>query len=381
YYTNTGGAEFIVINKMIYKYVGPNKAGIDLSDPSNYYRPENTQGMLGPDRVRFNAALARVETIEAGAFENCSALESIILPRQITHVSDYAFANLKKLATFTLHKDSKLVDIGSHAFDNSLILSKQSSLYNDTYKAILIGGVYFRHLDTNATSAVIPDKNGEFTVTHIASRAFVGCDSVESISFENQGQIVSIGSDAFVETKYITLEPEENKDAYTSFNGILTAFYGPERDTAYTNLIVPDRVSVIATNAFGQYARYFNTVQIKANVTEIQSYAFSGASMLQSIIFPEVQVDENDGYRIINAPAIGDNAFANSKGEMPDRLLIFFSKAVMDKIEALSNDLANVSDEITRGWINLYLLHKSHFIAEDISLVEIDPNKISKTLL
>ncbi len=380
YYENNKGAEFIVINKMIYKYVGADKAIIDLSRPEDYYNASNAPNMSAVQRAEFNAQLSVVERIEDGAFENCKSLVSITIPRKITTIENYAFKNLDKFESLVLPSQSKLSDIGEYAFEGSRLLGKNSNLYKEAYGAILIGNVYYRFIETSRDVATVPEDNGAFKVTTIAPKAFMNCGALQNIFFEKEDQIVKIGTDAFLDTKFI--QSNEYEDEYTTVNGILTNYYAPENDANMKNLIVPSRVSEIGSNAFGQYARYFRTVQINANVKKIDNFAFSGADMLVSVIFPDVAVAA-DEINLINAPAIGDVAFANSKGEMPQEISLFFSTKVMELFGSLAADekLAASANPITRDWVKLYKLHTQHFKEEDISLVAVNKSTISSVLM
>ncbi len=398
------GAEFIVIGGMIYKYVGSSdKTVIDLSHPESYYSKTTHPDMTSEQIEKFNRELMGITSIEDGAFARCPMLQSLTLPATVTTIRNNALAGLERFTTliiseapagsaaadeigggeqtpdYTDAKRSLLLDIGETAFNGTPFLSESGNLYDSTLGAIIIGNVYYRYLNANSTAADIPDLHNEYVITHIAAEAFLGCAALERLDFGNVSLIQKIEKDALRDTKIIRTESEYN-DYFTVYNGILTDYYGPTVDANANNLIVPERVNTISSYAFGQYARYFETLQIGSNVKRIENYAFNGANMLKGIILTDIEV-KTDSNTLVGAPSIGEYAFANSKGEMKDDLQLFFSAKVIDLFATLENNGSTPTDEITRDWFNLYKMRKDHFVKEDISSVEINREIISDVLL
>jgi len=373
YKKNTGGAEFIVINKMIYKYVGDDVTNIDLSDPSAYYTAENTPDMSEDLRSRLNNQLSKVEIIVDGAFANCPSLQSLKLPIGIKELQNNAFYGLSNLTELSIPKGSALTAIGESAFDGSGLLTESGNLYVPQFGAVIIGEVYYRLLNTGAETAEIPETHNGFTIRYIAPRAFNLCSKLADIRMANKKNIISIGKDAFLDTKYI----QTAKDGYTVVNGILAAYYGPTYNANRVNLEVPADAVTIATNAFGNYARYFETLQINSTVKKIENNAFNGANMLKSIIFPDVRL----GYKQVdNLPDIADNAFANSNGVMIGATYYFDAK-VIEYFSKLESGKETTTDAITLKWLNLYTMHKSSFETEKIEYVQIDSARVAGILL
>ncbi|MCM1306234.1 MAG: leucine-rich repeat domain-containing protein [Bacteroides sp.] len=385
YSDNHDGAEFIVIGRMIYKYVGDaEKTEIDLSDLAHYYKGEGMDD--------YNDALAAVTSIESGAFERCTALTTLKLPSTITTIRNNALSGLEHFKTLVIsgsadsaQKQSNLLNIGESAFDDTPFLSESGSLYNTTAKAVVIGNVYYRFIDKTATTADIPADNGGYAITHIAPQAFKGCTLLEKVTFGNEENIKSIGKNAFTETAILRKNKEnpENPTLYTVFNHILTDYYGNLQDANAVNLIVPDNVKTIASGAFGQYGRYFETVQIGASVKRVEDYAFSGANMLSKVILTGVTTDGNTQRpQLRNAPSIGEYAFADANGTLRSGMKIYFNENVMSALRFYkSNANLTPSDSVTAEWVNLFTLHEEVFEEEGIESVVIDTNKISKVLM
>ncbi|MDE5600997.1 MAG: leucine-rich repeat domain-containing protein [Clostridia bacterium] len=375
------GASFIVINKMIYKYVGGDTDVIDLSKPEEYYVMANSMRMTPEQRAQFNAQLAAVETIVGGAFANCKSLVEFSLPAGVKEIKNDAFSGLSDLVIFNVPANSKLTAVGETAFDGSGIMtaSAESNLYNPTYDAIFVGNVYYRQLNTSANAVTVPEKYtvGEgddaitFTVKYIAANAFSGCNVLSDISFEKEENILGIGKDAFLDTKFI----EEQDDAFTVVNGIMNAYF--TTNATGENVVVPSTVEVISMNAFNTYARYFNTLQINSTVKRIEDYAFIGAHSLKSVIFTDIVkgVGKLDG-----APVIDEYTFANSSGKMFSATL-FFNAAVIDYFKALASGAESTDDAITRSWLNLYTMYPDSFQDEGISSIRIDERVVANLLL
>lgn len=439
---NHYGAEFIVIGTMIYKYVGEDKNTVDLLNPSNYYKPidkvpENIKpedkldedGKLKDDQTiinqineqlaKYNEALSKVTSIEAGAFSLCDSLETLKLPYTLTTIRNNALAGLENFTTLEImeapkeataaegdeeggetpeptepsepaeptapDKISLLLDIGETAFDGTPFLSESGNLYVPEAGAIIIGNVYYRFLDKNAAAADIPAKSKEYVITHIAPQAFAECAKIEGVTFGNQLNIVSIGKNAFTETAILRLnkENEEHPTLYTVYNHILTDYYGNVQDPNGVDLVIPDNVYKVATNAFGQYGRYFETVQIGASVKRIENYAFSGANMLNKVILTGVSVEKKGEafVKLADAPSIGEFAFADAGGELRRGMKIYFNEDAMKLLNSYAASGEAPADGVTAEWVNLFKLHKDVFEAEGIDTVTIDGSKIASVLL
>jgi len=373
YYARTGGAEFIVINRMIYKFVGQNRQRIDLSQPA-YYSP--TSDMSAEVCKALNEQLAAVNSIENGAFANCTALVALKLSDNIRTIKNNAFYGLAKFASLELNQESKLEVIEEQAFDGSGFLTKNNALYSPEYEAVIIGGVYYRFMNASATKATVPAIFNNFAVKYIAPYAFKNCNALADVQFEKQNQIQSIGKDAFLDTALIKNNAEN--DNFTFFNGILTAYYGATLDANRMHLIVPEKVRKISSYAFGYYARYFETVQINSNVKSIAANAFSGATMLKSIIFPDIKAGNG---KLDNAPMIDDNAFADANGAMIEDVTLYFGNDALAYLAKLAAGEETTADAATLGWLKLYKLNSKKFVAEDIKSVVLDRSKIRSTLL
>ncbi len=360
-YKQASGSDFIVLNNILYKYVGDTSVKtIDLSAAEHV------------------TVLEKVTSIAEGAFTECTELEEITLSDGIVAIEQNAFANLTKLVTLKINKTSKLnasdsdISISDSAFSGcTALLSSSSSLYDRNSKAIIIGKLYYRSLATTATSVEIPD-----TVSHIAANAFNDCKSVETITFKNSALIRSIGKDAFNSTQWI----KKSANGYTVVNGILAEYYIEKRDVNAVNIVLPRTISSISENAFGTYAQFIETLQFGDTVQYIDNRAFAGAAMLRSFIFSAITVDSAQT-KLENAPYIEQDAFADNNGDLLNDANFYFAESVLTYLEALANGTKTTVDKTTLGWLQFYKLHKDSFVEEKVSGVWIDSSKVASNLV
>lgn len=380
YFKNNGGKEFIIVGKVVYKYVGdPNKTEIDLSK-DEYYTAENCTASA-EDIAKFNLQIKNANTFATGAFANCTALETITLGDNIKTIHNYAFENLAALDNLIVGATSTIQNIGEDAFsgcDN--FLSAESKAYDATTKAIIIGSVYYRFIDKTATSATI---DGSRT-PYIAPEAFIGCGNVEKVTIMSPDRILMIGKNAFDNTKWVKNgnKPDEPhvKDGFTIINGILCEYYVDKYDASKVNLIIPSDVTTIGEWAFNTYSQYVKTVQIKANVGRIYDYAFAGATSLTSLIFTEATVDGANNL-VTGLPAISKHAFADESGKLIDGVKFYFKEDVIQFFQRITDGTITTEDAITNEWYIFYKLNVENFVAEDISNVWINTKLISDKLL
>ena len=278
------GVDFAVLGKVLVKYVGDETAtSINI----------DTMSLL----------LSEVDTIAPGAFSGLTALEEVTIGDGIKYIYDKAFYNDSNL--LSVNGGSGLEFVAADAFDGTkYIQSQPESGY------LRIGDIYYRYTGAS-TSATIPAG-----VKYIAPNAFVKGGMVESITFGNADEIISIGADAFSSTKWMNADHSIAetgdadtfvKDGFVVINGILVAKRG--RDAIVE---LPLEVRVIATDAFNNSYVKNITVPADSNLELIEAYAFNGAGNLKALTFinatDSVFVDFNDGaFSRKNGTAISDN--------------------------------------------------------------------------
>lgn len=171
----------------------------------------------------------QLKSIGRRAFGSTS-IQTIDIPSSVVEIAEESFIFNMKLNTINIHEDSKLEIIGYEAFFISSItnifipahvikfpfdciqsldqvdLSPKNQYYKylDEEKKIIIGksdpkssfdSIVFASKDI--TKALIPS-----TIKYINSYAFYDCNQLNEIKFEQNSQLISIGSHAFVQCNF-----------------------------------------------------------------------------------------------------------------------------------------------------------------------------------
>lgn len=225
-------------------------------------------------------------TIGSQMFYNMNRLTSVTLPKNVTSIYEYAFANCVNLELIDM--PDKLYYLGSYSFQNCIKL-KSIDIPDG------VGEIAFNCFDgcSALENIKIPS-----SVKRIGSSCFYKCSSLSSIDLSN---ITSIDYSAFQECtslSQITFSPD-----LAAIEG--SAFYGC---TALTNIVLPDNINelsgsifygctnlasvtlpselaVIGSNAF-QECKSLKSIEIPQNVGVINELAFCGCTELASVTLP-----------------------------------------------------------------------------------------------
>ena len=182
----------------------------------------------------------KCKIIYYSAFIDCSGLESITLPSNLTSIGSYAFRNCSGLESITL--PSNLTSIGDYAFDGC------SGLTGDL---------------------VIPEG-----VTSIGDSAFEGCSGLKSIDLPSS--LTSIGSGAFrgcSGLESITLPSNLTSIGDYAFDGC-SGLTG--------DLVIPEGVTSIGMSAF-EGCGGLESITLPSSLTSIGLWAFGDCSGLTDI--------------------------------------------------------------------------------------------------
>ena len=215
---------------------------------------------------------SQLTSIGEDAFWYCTSLKSITIPSSVTSIGACAFYSCTSLTSVTFEEGSQLTEIADGDFDYS-----DYSCY----------GVFSDC--TSLTSITIPS-----SVTSIGNYAFYNCDSLTSVTFEEDSQCTSIGKNAFQDCDSlisITIPSSvtwigEDAFAYTAYyynadnwqDGIL--YIGHcliEAKDTIESCTIKDGTTVIAGYAF-DYGD-LTSITIPSSVTRIGNNAFFGCSL------------------------------------------------------------------------------------------------------
>ena len=256
--------------------------------------------------------------IPSYAFYGCSNLTSITLPSNVTSIGDYAFYNCSNITKFELPEG--LESIGANAFANCSNLESINTPANITSigasafencsklasvklpKGISIINTKTFYNCSSLTSVVIPAN-----VESIGNQAFYGCSLLETVEFEEESKLTSIGNQAFYNCSLledIVVPANVTSIGSSAFNGcksltsITLPFIGGEKDGT-SNTHFGYIFGAYNYNNNKTYVPSSLTTVVIENATTIPSYAFYQCGSIWSISIPE------------NITSIGDYAFNN----------------------------------------------------------------------
>ena len=245
-----------------------------------------------------------VTSIGSSAFNGCSRLTSIAIPNKVTSIGDSAFRGCNGLTSIVI--PNSVISIGASAFEGCSSLSSITLPFvgdgsNQTHFEYIFG-------DSSYDKDCIPATLKSVTITgktSIASYAFLGCSSLNSIVISNS--VTSIGEGAFMgcsSLENISLPFIGNGSDKAHFGYIFGAF-----DYSINSICVPTSlksVTITGGTSVGRYAFYecsnLTSIVVPSSVTSIGDSAFYGCSRLTSIAIPN------------KVTSIGDSAFRGCSG-------------------------------------------------------------------
>ncbi len=276
------------INDLVVKEINPmafSKASslisIDVNSQNTYFSADD--GILfdenGSTLICYPSAKAAtsysipksVTTIDDYAFANCSKMATITIPSSVATIGDYAFYNCSALADITI--PSSVESVGSGAFIGTELLTYQLKnnmgplYYADTWVIFADSSV-----DTVMTGAN-PIKAG---TTGIAGGAFYDCDALTKI--EIPSGILYIGESAFYECDDLS-----SVSIPTTVKTL--GAYAFSACSSIVELSVPNSVTTIDMCAFLNCTKLAK-INIPSNVKTIAESTFENCSALVEINIP-----------------------------------------------------------------------------------------------
>ena len=212
-----------------------------------------------------------------GAFDNCSELEEIILPENISVIPHSAFRCCTALKSFTVADN--ITEIGPYAFDGCTGLTE-----------VHIGG-NVTTIDDGAFAAckslehvVIPD-----SVTYIGNYAFRECEQLKSVVIGNG--VERIGFDAF--NRCYALEQIDFNAASVEPVSADSFSAAGERGTGIT-VKIGANVTKIPANLFASQVKVTEVIfEEGSTCKEIGKDAFAGCGILGDVYYPGTGKDWN----------------------------------------------------------------------------------------
>lgn len=168
------------------------------------------RGFMGCESLESIVLHEGILSIGQEAFEGCSSLTSIHIPASAKNIGFAVFAGCSKLSEVSVAEGN-----GFYSVDNDMLIVKERFVNVDD-GTIVIGknwSVLFCP-PTSEGEIVIGD-----TISHIAYKAFYGCDNLSSVTIGRN--VESVGSQVFAYCSQLKLNLDENNKHFKLFGNSL----------------------------------------------------------------------------------------------------------------------------------------------------------------
>lgn len=238
----------VEINGLWFKIVSKINAAELIQIPEGKYSGD----IVIPEFVEYDGLKCSVIAIGDQAFDGCSDLTSVTIPKSVTNIGIYAFRSCESLKSVHISDLAAWCNID---FGNNPL-------------------VYAHHLFLNDVE--IKELNIPNSANAIKASAFSGCSGLTSVNIPVS--VMSIGEYAFKDCSGLTSINIPNN--LTTINKYV--FSGC---SSLTSIIIPNTVTQISDYAF-QGCSGLTSLSIPSSVTSLGMSTFSGCSSLKSIIIP-----------------------------------------------------------------------------------------------
>ncbi|MEE1254158.1 MAG: leucine-rich repeat protein [Paludibacteraceae bacterium] len=277
-----------------------------LNNTASVIQSEYAGDVVIPAQIHVDGSIYIVNSIENDAFNDCSAVTSIVIPNTVTFIGKFAFYGCSSLTSITIPNSiikiggyafmgcsslsaitipSSVTFIGPCAFDSSYLTSIEVETNNTTYdsrnncNAIIETATNTLIIGCQCT--IIPNN-----ITSIGNNAFDGCSSLNRIIIPHS--VKKIGEYAFSNCPSLaSIKVETGNTIYDSRKDC-NAIIETATNTlvvACKNTFIPDNVVSIGDYAFDG-CNSLSFITIPDSVKRIGNRAFYKCSSLMSITIP-----------------------------------------------------------------------------------------------
>ena len=250
------------------------------STSGQYYYRSDAPTINIPKSVSYNGITYTVTSIETQAFQNCGAIENVIIPNTVTSIGNYAFSDCRNLKSIVI--PNSVTAIGESAFSgcielSNIILPNSLERINDnTFKDC-----------SHLASIDIP-----CSVTSIGKSAFYECTNLSKVIIHDTDSWFRITFDSR-ESNPLHYAHHLYSDEDTEITELVIPEFVTSLDynsafmdcTGLTNVIIPNSVTSIGPNSFKGCTGLTN-IDLPNSLTTINGESFSNCTGLTSIVIP-----------------------------------------------------------------------------------------------
>lgn len=348
--------------KLVYSF--GNEVKIRYDETPTLKQSEIRGGSSSYENISYAEIYDNQTTIGSGAFQGCTSLENVNIPKTIVSVKDNAFNGCNALQKLVFPIEDATMEVGINAFDslnlypivlegdtyvNTMNASQNLRSYSsrvfpdvDTFRIIVYNKLdptepnYYKYetMSNNITSDIMDDYSGFFTTLYVSSAVtnldksmFSGCSYIgyiEEIRFYN-GESSITSMTPFDYAEGLKTYGPVGSGANVEIPSSVTCVSG-RSNTIITEAVLPSTVKTLDFQechnltkciAAGVTSISFNgssgitsvgeigsgaDVELGSSLTEIRSYAFYNCASLSSVTIPN------------GATSVGSYAFQSCRG-------------------------------------------------------------------